>query len=175
MKRSERFPNDHTCPRSDEVPATFRTQPTFWHEGEVCSFCGSMHPDVLMEHIEAGTATIDPTDKNYKIYVHTANPRVGKRRIVSFANHKPDGDGWFQLTEELLAQYRAEGACHPSSGMVGDYVQFSNEPATTQSKFYFQHLSSDQQKRFVELLNEKKIKLNTPGFFYRLPFFIQKI
>lgn len=27
-------------------------------------------------------------------------------------------------------------------------------------------------KRFVELLNEKKLKLDYPGYFYRAPFFI---
>lgn len=40
------------------------------------------------------------------------------------------------------------------------------------SKFYFQHLSEEQKKRFVELVNEKKIKIDSPGYFYVLPFFM---
>lgn len=40
------------------------------------------------------------------------------------------------------------------------------------AKFYFEHLSVEQRKRFVELLQAKKIKLDVPGHFYVLPFFI---
>jgi len=40
-----------------------------------------------------------------------------------------------------------------------------------QPKFYFQHLSDEQQSRFVELMNDKKIKLENPGYFYKLPYF----
>ena len=41
-----------------------------------------------------------------------------------------------------------------------------------QRKFYFMHLSEDQKKKFVELLNANKINFSTPGKFYVLPFFI---
>jgi len=40
-----------------------------------------------------------------------------------------------------------------------------------QAKFYFQHLSDEQQTRFIELLNEKKIVIGMPGHFYVLPYF----
>lgn len=42
-------------------------------------------------------------------------------------------------------------------------------------KFYFQHFDTDQKKRFIELLNIKKIKLAYPGYFYTLPFFLQVV
>jgi hypothetical protein len=42
------------------------------------------------------------------------------------------------------------------------------------SKFYFQHLSEDQRKYFVQLLNEKRIKIGVPGHFYVYPFFIKR-
>lgn len=38
-------------------------------------------------------------------------------------------------------------------------------------KFYFQHLNRDQQRRFIELVNEGKVKIAFPGYFYVLPFF----
>lgn len=41
-----------------------------------------------------------------------------------------------------------------------------------ETKFYFQHLSEPQMKRFVELLNEKKLNIGAPGHFYRMPYFI---
>lgn len=42
-------------------------------------------------------------------------------------------------------------------------------------KFYFQHLSVEERKRFIELLNAKKMKLAYPGHFYRMPFFCQRV
>lgn len=41
-------------------------------------------------------------------------------------------------------------------------------------KFYFQHFSEDDEKKFVELLNAKKMKIGYPGYFYTLPFFIER-
>lgn len=41
-------------------------------------------------------------------------------------------------------------------------------------KFYFQHLSIDQRKRFVELLNSGTMKVGYPGRFYQLPFFCSR-
>lgn len=40
-------------------------------------------------------------------------------------------------------------------------------------KFYFQHLSTEEQRRFVNLLNERKITIGYPGHFYVRPFFVR--
>lgn len=40
-----------------------------------------------------------------------------------------------------------------------------------ETKFYFAHLSEDERRAFVEMLNGKKLALAYPGHFYRLPFF----
>lgn len=40
-------------------------------------------------------------------------------------------------------------------------------------KFYFPHLSDEQMKEFVDLLNAKSLKVGYPGHFYRLPFFVE--
>lgn len=42
-------------------------------------------------------------------------------------------------------------------------------------KFYFEHFSEAQKRRFVELHNDGKLKLEHPGYFYRWPFFMQPI
>lgn len=109
------------CPRRSELGDTsmFRLPAEDDYAAERCTYCGSMPPDLLMNFIERGLVTLEPTDKNYKIYVHADD---GKWR-----------------------------------------------------KFYFQHLSVDQRKRFVELVNEKKIKLSYPGHFYVPPFFMSRI
>lgn len=41
------------------------------------------------------------------------------------------------------------------------------------AKFYYQHLSEDQKREFVDLLNAKKIKIGYPGYLYSRPFFIE--
>lgn len=38
-------------------------------------------------------------------------------------------------------------------------------------KFYFQHFSEEQQRQFIDLYNEKRLNVGTPGYFYVLPFF----
>lgn len=43
----------------------------------------------------------------------------------------------------------------------------------TYPKFYFQHLSEERMKDFINLLNQKKLKIGYPGYFYNLPFFIK--
>lgn len=103
------------CPRA--IENTIFNYPTdiSWDARNCCTYCGSFNPDTLMERLEKGDITIEPTDKNYKIYVKG----------------------------------------------ISDFT-----------KFYFQHLSEDQKKRFIELLNEKKIKFDYPGYFYVKPFFI---
>lgn len=41
-------------------------------------------------------------------------------------------------------------------------------------KFYFQHLAPEQQRKFVELHNLGKLKLEYPGHFYVMPFFMAR-
>lgn len=124
------------CPRRIEVGADFAAQyPRHdkWRKGRggarTCSWCGSLHPDYVMESMRFGSE-LGPTDKSYKVYL-------------------PDG------------------------------------------KFYFQHLSEDQRREFVELYNERprrqyddrggfevvadgtsQVAVGFPGYFYVLPFFM---
>lgn len=116
-----------TCPRREEDGTHLDDTPLkysgsnldTWHEGNICSYCGSLNPEEFMEKLEIGQFTLTPTDKDYKVYLDK------------------EGD-------------------------------------TTHRKFYFQHLSIEQQKRFIELLNEKKLNFAFPGHFYVMPFFIRK-
>lgn len=66
MTRSKRFPNDFMCPRGAE---SYRDGKALWDADETCSWCGSLHPDVLMERIRLNDIELGPTDKDYKIYV----------------------------------------------------------------------------------------------------------
>ena len=41
------------------------------------------------------------------------------------------------------------------------------------NKFYFQHLSETEQRKFIAFLNLGKIKIGHPGHFYVKPFFVE--
>lgn len=117
-----------------------------WRSDGTCSFCGSLDPAILFERIEAGTCQLGPTDKNYKVYVE---------------NH---GGAPFKQT------FRT---CSPRECAAGpDACTHWTTRETNHAKFYFEHLSRAERERFVQLLNEKKLQIGYPGYFYRLPFFV---
>jgi hypothetical protein len=68
---------EHRCPRRDEMGGSVFPGPDWWNtDGGIigalaqphCSYCGSLHPVVFMDLIEAGVI-LSPTDKNYKVYL----------------------------------------------------------------------------------------------------------
>lgn len=40
-------------------------------------------------------------------------------------------------------------------------------------KFYFMHLSDEQRSKFIQLYNDKTMKIGIPGYFYVDPYFCQ--
>ena len=52
------------------------------------------------------------------------------------------------------------------------YVENLGGEPLSAIKFYFQHLSVEQKKRFVDLYNEQRVILGDPGVFYVNPFFM---
>lgn len=55
------------------------------------------------------------------------------------------------------------------------YKSYVSCPNGGEAKFYFQHLTPEQKKRFVELHNENKIGFEYPGYLYTFPFFMVEI
>ena len=141
----------NVCPRYVGLP-DYGIDYSAWPDDGHCHQCGSLNPDTFMARLEAGTISIDPTDKNYKVYVHNDGGDKFKR---SHLTDKPSVPG------EIMKDPRDQSLW-----------TFATEERDD-TKFYFQHLSVNQMQRFVELLNEKKLKLNAPGYFYRPPFFVQ--
>lgn len=117
-----------------------------------CDYCGSLMPDAFMERLEAGTIKLGPTDKNYKVYVDNVG---GKPFLRTHRIDQPSKPG------EIMKDPRDQA----------HWVWITDE--NNHCKFYFQHLNEVQQKRFVQLLNEKKIMIGVPGHFYVRPFFIE--
>jgi len=106
-----------------------------------------------MARLEAGDIELGPTDKSYKVYVHNLG---GEQFKQSYRIDEPSKPG--EIMKDPMDQ----------SHWVWE-TRLRDE-----CKFYFQHLSDEQRQRFVELLNDKKLKLSYPGYFYRMPFFIEK-
>jgi hypothetical protein len=110
-------------------------------EDGTCSYCGSLDPDILMERIEAGTIKLTGSDKAYKTYI--------------------ENDGGAPLLQSIRVD--KDGGADPAK-----WVWETRE--VSQGKFYFEHLSVEQRKRFVELWNEGRIK----NSLYVMPFFMMR-
>jgi len=138
--------SEDICPRFHPGPWKF-TGESNWnrHPDHTCQYCGSMHPDTLMARIEAGTVRIEATDKSYKLYVRNDGGDVFKQ---TYRNCPPKSDCTYENCDHWVTR----------------------DQDTT--KFYFQHLSIEQRKRFVELFNERKLPFEEGDGFYVLPFFM---
>jgi hypothetical protein len=115
-----------------------------------CSFCGSLHPDTFMELLEQG-AELGPTDKSYKAYI---------RRVDS-----EEPCDWCEGTGEQTNQ--VDGKCPMCRGT-------KVRAAGPETKFYYPHLSIEQQDRFIELHNSGRLRIGYPGRLYRVPFFARR-
>jgi hypothetical protein len=95
-----------------------------------------------MARLELGDVELGTTHKNYKVYVVNAGG------------------------EPFKQSYR-EGNLPFAGYDTPDWVTWDVD----QVKFYFQHLSQEQKKKFIELFNTNKIKFQGGLRFNPLPFF----
>jgi len=72
----------------------------------------------------------------------------------------------------LFAQIEKGAELGPTDKSYKIYVRLVDHQVRGAGKFYFQHLSDEQQVRFVELYNAHQLKIGMPGHFYTLPFFM---
>ncbi len=151
------------CPRRAE--SHFGTSPAFARENDYdesddsCSYCGSLNPDTLMSRLESADIRLGATDKNYKVYVENDGGASFKQTYRDCPHDK-----------EMVG---AAGNKYTTSSCEGPSVcthWVTREMSS--AKFYFQHLNDEQKKRFIELLNDKKIKFQGGGF-YVMPYFCQ--
>ncbi|MGO7779469.1 hypothetical protein ACC717_04975 [Rhizobium ruizarguesonis] len=163
------------CPRRAEgVPAFAADTKDSWRERDgylCCSYCGSLNNDQFFQAIEVG-AELGPTDKSYKVYVDLPDPRAGEMKITGSTNAEASpGANWTRAAEADIAEYYEGRPVPPDHRMTWVLRTPRNK---VHGKFYFQHLSDEEQTRFIELLNAKKINVGAPGYFYRLPFFASR-
>ena len=110
---------------------------------------------------------VGPTDKSYKAYLRqplTAEEEAQQKAawldrdaVAKAVRELGERDG--KTPEQIAADLDDQWAKipHHSRGPV--------------AKFYFQHLSPEQQDEFIELHNSRRMKIGYPGRFYALPFF----
>lgn len=131
-------------PRDPEI-FTWDATPDSYGTDDTCSYCGSLDGDLFMARLEAGHLRLGPTDKSYKVYITNDGGAPLKQTYRTDDDRTGDRSKWVWTTRE-----------------------------TSTGKFYFQHLSVEQRKRFIELLNAKKIKFKGSSGFYVLPFFLTR-
>lgn len=165
------------CPRCVGLPDLGVDYGKFPDDGH-CRKCGSLSAATLMERLAAGTVSLDPTDKNYKVYVHNEGgekfrrshrvDKVEERVAAAAANgHRLDDPALSEDDRADAAAYREGRPLDP----MRNWRWVTEE--TDHTKFYFEHLSEEQMRTFVELLNAGRLRINYPGHFYRLPFFVR--
>lgn len=163
------------CPRRAEGPQW--PGPDVWrdHSGmagaseaarPTCSFCGSLEPGRFLELVEAGWI-VGPTDKSYKAYLRrplTAEELAERKQqwlasvVVRAVRSVEEASGKSPAEVEQVLERRWES----------DQAYCSSH---CEAKIYFQHLSPEQRKRFIELHNAGRMAIGNPGYFYTKPYF----
>lgn len=137
--------------------------------GPACSFCGSLHPDRFMELVRQGWV-VGPTDKSYKAYL--SKPLTDEEK----AEHKSRWlDGFTAQGIQASAEARNESR-EQAREELGRYYDEQVAPfseSTKQAKFYYVHLSEEQQHEFIDLHNSRQMHIGYPGRFYQPPYFTQ--
>jgi ferredoxin len=155
------------CPRRAE--SHFGSSPAFLRDDDYdpsddsCQYCGSLNPDTFMARLEAGDVLLGSTDKNYKVYVENHG---GEQFKQSFRDCPRDKE----MTGAVGNKYFISN-CDKGPVECAHWVTREMQ----QTKFYFQHLSEQQQNRFIELVNTKKVRFSGDYGFYVLPFFCTKV
>lgn len=143
----------HTCPRRAKTGMDRDNSPLRhggrdldrWRKDRTCSYCGSMHPDDLMQAIRDGKV-IGPTDKSYKFYVSeplTEDERADRR-------------------QQQIGRYVGMGLTTEQATEQADADPVLGEGAHL-GKFYTPHLSEQQGDEFDRLWRAHQITWGYPG------------
>lgn len=129
--RVETLPEPMTCGRRfdmfagvmpvhrDRDPGQDRWEKFKTNGNRVCSFCGSLHPDDFFALVKAAAdagpdadymevVRIEPSDKQYKVYVHQPGVRNAMEGGIKFyMQHLPKGDdGKISVTDQQQDEYK---------------------------------------------------------------------
>lgn len=57
------------CHPKNVVGGPFKFEAAVWRADDTCSHCGGKRPSLVLKALAEGTATIEPSDKGYKLYI----------------------------------------------------------------------------------------------------------
>lgn len=94
------------------------------------------------------------------------NPEALRVVSVSTFPQRPN-ETWVPADQKVLEE---------NGWGVNGYKWMKLEPRgpIRHAKFYFYHFNETECRRFIDLMNDKKLKIGYPGYFYKLPFFIKE-
>ena len=143
------LPEEQWCPRRGESPFGRKDGPfpgpdrweKFKCNGDrVCSYCGSLHPDDMFRLVKmsaqasedanyGAVVEIEPSDKNYKVYVNQPGVRNASEGGIKFyMMHLPrNADGTLAVTDEQQKEYGL--AVKRSSARFAKYLYSNRQPA----------------------------------------------
>lgn len=161
----------HWCPRRAESihqapgPDTWDNRPSLAGGiGPCCSYCGSLHPDTFMEKIRNGWI-VGPTDKPWKAYLDRPYEPEEIERI------KTGSITWKTVRRLKLDEGASEEEATAAANVDWDTHEAPHLTGRTVAKFYFVHLSVEQQNEFLELHNTRAMRISHPGYLYAKPYF----
>jgi hypothetical protein len=103
---------EHNCPQRTPGPWAYGDGPDTWKligKDKCCSFCGSLHPDRVIELVkEHGTSIIEMSTKSYKLYINQPNvPNASFGGIKYYRHH--DTKEFVDQINELYKKEKAYG------------------------------------------------------------------
>lgn len=130
----------------------------YMHTFRTCSYCGSIHPDELIEHVRLGTGQLHGTTQNNKVYLDIPNPVAGQRVRVGgecgpvFSPDAPSG-----VIARLLAEHSMPdrlGRPTLRERIRGRYSRaiMGEAPTLVRAKLRTWHLSEDQRLELQALV-----------------------
>lgn len=127
---TELKPGAFVCPRRHGIPLIANYPKTdHWRSDDTCSYCGSLNPAVMMQHLRDKTAKLSVTTKNYKVYLQSDKPlfkRTYRTDSKPFAGWDSPEHNW--VTEQ-----------------------------TSHAKLYWEHFDRPQRIAFIDMLNNNEI------------------
>lgn len=100
----------HRCGRRDESPLgqSDEEKPDYWkvlqNGDKVCSYCGSLHPQTLIELVKKyGVEIIEGTTKGYKWYVNQPGVSNATQGGIKYYRHH-DTEDFIKQLNELIKQ-----------------------------------------------------------------------
>jgi hypothetical protein len=159
-----------TCPRRIENAISGVINKDKWSIEHICSYCGGISSGRFLWAVEAGHKIV-PTDKNYKAYVNLPNLQYGETIEIGSSSgpvFRKNAKG--ELVKSLYAPEDIT-----DEEMINNFYKrpfFGKASQFNTFKFYFHHLSLEEQGKFVKLFEDSKFNFAYPGKFYVKPFFM---